>query len=51
MKKVLVAGFFDLFHSGHARFLEEASSYGNLSVVVGSDENSPKKKDVTSFLP
>lgn len=40
MKKVLVAGFFDLFHSGHARFLEEASSYGNLSVVVGSDENS-----------
>ena len=40
MKKVLVAGFFDLFHSGHARFLEEASSYGKLSVVVGSDENS-----------
>jgi cytidyltransferase-like protein len=40
MKKVLVAGFFDLFHSGHARFLEEASSYGKLSVVAGSDENS-----------
>jgi len=40
MKKVLVAGFFDLFHSGHARFLEEASTYGKLSVVVGSDENS-----------
>lgn len=40
MKKVLVAGFFDLFHSGHARFLEEASSYGLLSTVVGSDENS-----------
>lgn len=39
-KKVLVAGFFDLFHSGHARFLEEASSYGLLSTVVGSDENS-----------
>ncbi len=40
MKKVLVAGFFDLFHSGHVRFLERASSYGNLSVVVGSDESS-----------
>lgn len=40
MKKVLVAGFFDLFHSGHARFLEEASAYGDVSAVVGSDENS-----------
>ena len=40
MKKVLVAGFFDLFHSGHARFLEEASLYGTVSAVVGSDENS-----------
>jgi len=40
MKKVLVAGFFDLFHSGHVRFLEEASSYGKLSVVVGSDQSS-----------
>ena len=39
-KKVLVAGFFDLFHSGHARFLEQASSYGKLAVVVGSDESS-----------
>ena len=40
MKKVLVAGFFDLFHSGHVRFLERASCYGELSVVVGSDESS-----------
>lgn len=39
-KKVLVAGYFDLFHSGHAAFLQEASSYGDLTVVIGSDESS-----------
>lgn len=39
-KKVLVAGYFDLFHSGHAAFLERASSLGELHVVVGSDNSS-----------
>jgi len=39
MKKVLVSGCFDLFHSGHAAFLKEASSYGKLYVAVGSDKN------------
>ena len=39
-KQVLVAGYFDLFHSGHAKFLEQAASYGELSVLVGSDESS-----------
>ncbi len=39
-KKVLVAGFFDLFHSGHVRFLEDAAAFGELTVVIGSDENS-----------
>lgn len=38
-KKVLVTGCFDWFHSGHARFCEEASSYGDLYVVVGHDAN------------
>jgi cytidyltransferase-like protein len=38
-KKVLVSGCFDWFHSGHVRFFEEASAYGELYVVVGSDEN------------
>jgi len=38
-KKVIVTGCFDYFHSGHVRFFEEASAYGDLYVVVGSDAN------------
>ena len=38
-KKVVVTGSYDWFHSGHVRFLEEASGYGNLYVVVGHDAN------------
>jgi cytidyltransferase-like protein len=38
-KKVLVSGCFDLLHSGHIAFLEEASTYGDLYVSLGSDEN------------
>lgn len=37
--KVFVAGFFDLFHSGHVKFLKDASEFGDLYVSVGSDEN------------
>jgi cytidyltransferase-like protein len=38
-KKVVVTGCYDWFHSGHVRFFEEASEYGDLYVVVGHDEN------------
>lgn len=38
-KKVLVSGCFDLLHSGHIRFLEIASEYGDLYVRIGSDDN------------
>lgn len=38
-KKVVVSGCFDYFHSGHVRFFEEASAYGELYVVVGNDAN------------
>ena len=44
---VLVAGFFDLLHSGHIRFLEEASQYGRVIVSLGSDENSQVSKGKT----
>jgi cytidyltransferase-like protein len=37
MKKVFVSGCFDLLHSGHIRFLEEAASYGDVYVALGSD--------------
>ena len=38
-KKVIATGSYDWFHSGHVRFLEEVSSYGDLYVVVGHDAN------------
>jgi len=38
-KKIVVTGSYDWFHSGHVRFLEEVSAYGDLYVVVGHDAN------------
>jgi cytidyltransferase-like protein len=38
-KKVAVTGSYDWFHSGHVRFFEEASTLGELYVVVGHDAN------------
>jgi cytidyltransferase-like protein len=38
-KKVLVTGCYDWVHSGHVRFFEEVSAYGDLYVVVGHDAN------------
>jgi cytidyltransferase-like protein len=37
-KKVFVSGCFDLLHSGHIAFFQEASSYGDLYVALGSDK-------------
>ncbi|MGN0836079.1 MAG: adenylyltransferase/cytidyltransferase family protein, partial [Akkermansia sp.] len=31
-KKVFVSGCFDVLHSGHIAFLEEAASYGDVYV-------------------
>jgi cytidyltransferase-like protein len=36
-KKVFVSGCFDILHSGHIAFLQEASQFGNLYVGLGSD--------------
>ncbi len=44
-KKVLVAGFFDLLHSGHISFLQEAAELGDVYVSLGSDENSVAMKN------
>jgi cytidyltransferase-like protein len=38
-KKVVATGCYDWFHSGHVRFTEEVSAYGDLFVVVGHDAN------------
>ncbi len=36
-KKVIVTGCFDWLHSGHIRFFEQAATYGDLYVSLGSD--------------
>jgi cytidyltransferase-like protein len=38
-KKVVVTGCYDWFHSGHVRFTEEASGYGDLYACLGNDAN------------
>jgi cytidyltransferase-like protein len=37
-KKVFISGCFDLLHSGHVAFFQEAASYGDLYVAIGSDK-------------
>jgi cytidyltransferase-like protein len=38
-KKVLVSGCYDLLHGGHIAFFKTASTYGDLYVSLGRDEN------------
>lgn len=38
-KKVVATGCYDWFHSGHVRFCEEVSTYGDLYIIVGHDAN------------
>ena len=38
MKTVFVSGCYDMLHSGHVAFFEEAASYGELYVGIGSDQ-------------
>ena len=37
-KKVFVSGCFDMLHSGHIAFLENAATYGDVYVGLGSDQ-------------
>ena len=45
MTKVFVSGCFDVLHSGHIRFFEEPSQYGDLYVSVGSDKTVEELKN------
>lgn len=38
MNKVFVSGCYDMLHSGHVAFFEEAAGYGELYVGIGSDK-------------
>ncbi len=37
-KKVMISGCFDLLHSGHVAFFNEAAQFGDLYVAIGSDK-------------
>jgi cytidyltransferase-like protein len=37
-KKVFVSGCFDLLHSGHVAFFQQAAAFGDLYVAIGSDK-------------
>ena len=43
-KKVFVSGCFDMLHSGHIRFLEEAATYGEVHIGLGSDQTGMELK-------
>jgi len=43
-EKVIAFGTFDLLHKGHIHYLKDASSYGELYVVVARDKNVIKVK-------
>lgn len=42
LKVVLTSGTFDLFHIGHAQYLEKAKSYGDI-LIVGVDSDAKVK--------
>lgn len=44
MPKALAFGTFDGFHPGHKHYLDEASKYGELTVVIGLDRTVFKVK-------
>ena len=48
---VYVGGTFDLFHYGHARFLEQCSKYGKVIVAINTDDfcGRYKRKPVLSL--
>jgi D-beta-D-heptose 7-phosphate kinase/D-beta-D-heptose 1-phosphate adenosyltransferase len=49
-KKVCVSGGFDPVHVGHLRMMQEAQQYGEVTVIVNSDEWLMRKKGYI-FMP
>ena len=44
MKKIFVSGVYDMLHSGHVAFFQEAATHGDVYVGLGSDETVYKLK-------
>lgn len=50
-KKVFVSGCYDMLHSGHVAFFEEAATYGDLYVGIGSDKTIYELKGRKTVYP
>lgn len=48
-KKVFVSGCYDMLHSGHVAFFEEAATHGDLYVGLGSDKTIFELKNRKTF--
>ncbi|MHA1293972.1 MAG: adenylyltransferase/cytidyltransferase family protein [Promethearchaeota archaeon] len=51
VKKVLVAGTFDIIHPGHIFLINEAAKLGDVYVIVATDNNSTKFKGYPTTIP
>ncbi len=51
LKKVFISGCYDMLHSGHVAFLNEAASYGDLYVGIGSDATIRELKGRDTIYP
>ena len=49
MPTVMVSGCYDMLHSWHVAFLEEAATYGDLHVYIGSDQTIRGLKNVVAY--
>ena len=47
---VFVSGCYDMLHSGHVAFFEEAASYGDLYVWLGFDQTISELKGRNAFF-
>lgn len=50
-KKVFVSGCYDLLHSGHVEFFQQASQFGDLYVGIGSDSTYLEYKHRKPMFP
>jgi len=51
MKKVLLAGTFDILHPGHLRLIEAASKLGKVIVIIGRDSIVEQIKGKRPVIP
>lgn len=51
VKKILIAGTFDILHPGHIYFINEAAKLGEVHVVVSTDKNAERFKGAPPIVP